>query len=93
MFSKEDQRSWLKIQCARGRTARQCHQGLQEACGAAALPYRTVARWVRAFRQGRESDRNLMIRELAQDTGLAPSTSHPERSPENAENCLKMGSA
>ncbi|KAJ4437244.1 hypothetical protein ANN_17379 [Periplaneta americana] len=100
MFSKEEQRSWLKIQRARGRTARQCHQGLQEVCDAAALPYLTVERWVRAFRQGRESvldmprsghppvsdeqvqtvsasvetDRNLTIRELAQDTGFAPST-------------------
>ncbi|KAJ4426357.1 hypothetical protein ANN_27171 [Periplaneta americana] len=45
----------LAISCDRGRTARQCHQELQEACGAAALPYRTVTRWVRAFRQGRES--------------------------------------
>ena len=35
-----------KIQCARGRTAKQCHRGLQEACNAAALPYRMVARWV-----------------------------------------------
>jgi hypothetical protein len=32
--------------CARGRTARQCHQGLQEVCGESALPYRTVAWWV-----------------------------------------------
>ncbi|PSN38998.1 hypothetical protein C0J52_14026 [Blattella germanica] len=97
MFSKREQRTWLKIECARGRTASECHQGLQEACGAAALPYRTVARWVAAFRQGRENvediprsghppvsdedvqtvsalveaDRNVTIRELAQDTGLA----------------------
>ncbi|PNF42435.1 hypothetical protein B7P43_G09589 [Cryptotermes secundus] len=33
MFLKQEQRSWIKIECARGRTARQCHQGLQEACG------------------------------------------------------------
>ena len=71
-----------------------CHQGLQEACDAAALPYRTVARWVAAFRDGRECvehvprsghppvsdenvqlvsvlvevDRNVMIRQLEQDT-------------------------
>jgi hypothetical protein len=36
----------LDKDCARGRTARQCHQGLQETCGESALPYRTVARWV-----------------------------------------------
>ncbi|KAJ4441326.1 hypothetical protein ANN_11181 [Periplaneta americana] len=51
MFSKK----LVKIQYARGRTARHCHQGLQEACGEAALPYRLVASWARAFRQGRES--------------------------------------
>ena len=41
MFSKQDQRTWIKIQCARGRTAKQCLRVLQEACDAAALPYRT----------------------------------------------------
>ncbi|GBM77747.1 hypothetical protein AVEN_18840-1 [Araneus ventricosus] len=40
------------IECARGHTARQHHQGLQEACGESALPYRTVARWVKAFNEG-----------------------------------------
>ena len=29
--------------------------GLREACGNAALPYRTVARWVKAFREGRDA--------------------------------------
>ena len=43
MFSKQEHRTWIKIQCARGRTAKQCHRGLQEACDAAALLYRTVA--------------------------------------------------
>ncbi|PNF23534.1 hypothetical protein B7P43_G05594, partial [Cryptotermes secundus] len=38
-----------------GRTARQCHQGLQEACGESALPYRTVARWVKAFNERRQN--------------------------------------
>ncbi|PNF40606.1 hypothetical protein B7P43_G06749 [Cryptotermes secundus] len=55
MFSKQEQRSWIKIECARGCTARQCHQGLQEACGESALPYRTVARWVKAFNEGRQN--------------------------------------
>ena len=53
MISKEDQRSWLKIECARGLNARQCYEGLQEACGEHALPYCTVARWVKAFKEGR----------------------------------------
>jgi len=52
MYSKQEQRSWIKIECARGRTAQQCHQGLQEACWESALPYRTVARWVKAFNKG-----------------------------------------
>jgi len=55
MFSKQEQRSWIKIECARGRTARQSHQGLQEACGEFALPYRTVARWVKALNEGRQA--------------------------------------
>ena len=97
MFSKQEQETWIKIQCARGRTAKQCHRGLQEACDAAALPYRTVARWVAAFRDGCEClehmprsghppvsdenvqlvsalvevDRNVTIRQLERDTGLA----------------------
>ena len=55
MFSKQKKRSWIKIECARGRTARQFHQGLQEACGESALPYRTVARWVKAFKEGHQN--------------------------------------
>ncbi|PNF41596.1 hypothetical protein B7P43_G11561 [Cryptotermes secundus] len=86
MFSKQEQRSWIKTECARGCTARQCHQGLQEARGESALPYRTVATWVKAFNEGRpnvadmrrpgrpSSDRRHTIRELARETGLAHMT-------------------
>ncbi|GBL90081.1 hypothetical protein AVEN_135444-1 [Araneus ventricosus] len=63
MFSKQERRSWIKIECARGRTTRQCHQGLQEACGESAWPYRTVT-----------SDRRHTIRELSRETGLAHTT-------------------
>ena len=59
MFSKQEQGSWIKIECARGRKARQCHQGLQEACGECALPYRTVAKWVKAFNEGRQNVADL----------------------------------
>ena len=52
MISKEDKRSWLKIECARGRNARQGYKDLQEACGERALPYHTVPRWVKAFKEG-----------------------------------------
>ncbi|KAJ4426664.1 hypothetical protein ANN_26462 [Periplaneta americana] len=34
--------------------ARQCHTALLEACGRETSPYRTVARWAHAFRNGRE---------------------------------------
>ena len=50
MILKEDQRSCLKIECARCHNARQCYEGLQEACGECALPYHTVAKWVKAFK-------------------------------------------
>ncbi|PNF19277.1 hypothetical protein B7P43_G07503 [Cryptotermes secundus] len=55
MFLKQEQWSWIKIECTRGCTARHCHQGLQEACGESALPYRPVARWVKAFNEGRQN--------------------------------------
>ena len=55
MISKEDQRSWLKIECARGHNSRECYKGLQEACGEHALPYHTVARWVKAFKEGQQN--------------------------------------
>ena len=55
MFSKQEQRTWIKIQSSRDRTAKQCHRGLQEACDAAALPYITVARWVAAFRHVKQT--------------------------------------
>jgi len=51
MFTKEDQRSWIKIEVARGSSAQTCFQELREACGDAALPYRTVAQWVNFFRK------------------------------------------
>ncbi|KAJ4447940.1 hypothetical protein ANN_09949, partial [Periplaneta americana] len=54
-FTKQLQLSWLKIQCCRSHTARQCYENLVEACGETVLPYRTVARWVRVFNEGRES--------------------------------------
>ena len=73
MFSKKEQRTWIKIVCARGRTAKQCHRGLQEACDAAALPYRTVARWVAAFRDGRERVEHM------------PRSGHPPVSDENVQ--------
>ena len=48
MFRKLEQRSWIKIEGARVRSMQDCFQGLREACGNVALPYHTVARWVKA---------------------------------------------
>ncbi|XP_035213128.1 uncharacterized protein LOC118187059 [Stegodyphus dumicola] len=59
MFSKGDQRSRLKIEVARGKNATDCYRGLVETCGTNALPYRTVARWVQAFRSGRNETADL----------------------------------
>ena len=73
MLSTQEQRAWIKIQCARGRTAKQCHRGLQEACDAAALLYKTVARWVAAFRDGREHLEHM------------PRSGHPPVSDENVQ--------
>ena len=55
MFTKLERRSWIKIEVARGRSTEECFQGLHEACGDAALPYRIVARWFNAFREGRDA--------------------------------------
>jgi hypothetical protein len=55
MFTKEDQCSRIKIEVARGRSAQTCFQGVREACGDAALPYRTVAQWVKLFGEGSDS--------------------------------------
>jgi hypothetical protein len=43
MLTKQEQRSSIKIEVARGPCAQNCYQGLREVCGDAALPYRTVA--------------------------------------------------
>ena len=55
MFTIVEQRSWIKIEVARGLSTQECFQGLREACGDAALPYRTVARWVKTFREGSDT--------------------------------------
>ena len=52
---KKDHRIWLKTECARGRNAILCYKGLHEACGERALSYCTVARWIKAFKEGRQN--------------------------------------
>ena len=55
VFTKLEQSFWIKIEVARSRTTQECFQGLREAYGDPGLPYRTVARWVKAFRKGRDA--------------------------------------
>ena len=53
MFSRHEQRCFIKIQVAIGKKS-QCFKALQETCGRDVLPHRTIARWVETFRQGIE---------------------------------------
>ncbi|PSN39588.1 hypothetical protein C0J52_06900 [Blattella germanica] len=57
--TKVEQRSYIKKAFLRGYNARESHAKLQQALGNQALPYRTVARWVGAFKEGRESTADL----------------------------------
>ena len=52
MFTKLEQRSWIKTEMARTRSTQECFQGLRESCSDAALPYRAMAQWLKAFRSG-----------------------------------------
>ena len=54
-FSKEDQRSYMKIESTRGKSATEVHTALEEACGQEALSYPTVAEWMKRFKAGRVS--------------------------------------
>ena len=42
-LQKLEQRYWIKIEVAQGRSTKECFQGLREAYDDAALPYHTVA--------------------------------------------------
>lgn len=50
--TKVEQRTYVKIVFLHGRNARECHAELREALGDRALPYRTVACWMEAFKHG-----------------------------------------
>ncbi|PRD38247.1 UNVERIFIED_CONTAM: hypothetical protein NCL1_04060 [Trichonephila clavipes] len=50
-----EQHAYIKKAVLRGRNTMKCHSELVEALGNNALPYRTVARWVGKFQQGRVS--------------------------------------
>ncbi|KAJ4432029.1 hypothetical protein ANN_20643 [Periplaneta americana] len=85
-FTKLEQRPWTKIEVARGRSAQECFQGLREACGDAALPYRTVARWVKAFREGLVGSAVKVMFIVAYDIdGVILHHAVPPRQTENAD--------
>ncbi|GFV06605.1 HTH_48 domain-containing protein [Trichonephila clavipes] len=56
--TRVEQHAYIKIAVLQGRNAMECHTKLVEALGNNALPYRTVARWVEKFQQGRVSTCN-----------------------------------
>ncbi|GFU94975.1 HTH_48 domain-containing protein [Trichonephila clavipes] len=53
--TRVEQRTYIKIAVLRGINMLKCHNELVEVLGNNALPYRTVARWVGKFQQGRVS--------------------------------------
>ncbi|GFV46134.1 HTH_48 domain-containing protein [Trichonephila clavipes] len=53
--TRVEQRTYIKIAVLRGRNGMECHSELVEALGNNALSYRTVARWIGKFQQGRVS--------------------------------------
>ena len=55
MFAKLEQRFWIKIEVERYRSTQECFQGLHEEYGDATLPYRRVARGVKAFQEDRDT--------------------------------------
>ena len=48
---------------ARSSSSQECFQGLRKACGETALPYRTVARWVKASQEGRVVVQDTLLTE------------------------------
>lgn len=51
-ISQEEQRSYIKIEHLRGKTGREIHENLCEACGPYAVSFNTVYRWLRRFSTG-----------------------------------------
>ncbi|GFV77890.1 uncharacterized protein TNCV_441 [Trichonephila clavipes] len=71
--TRVEQRAFIEIAVLRDRNAMECRSELLEALGNNALPYRTVARWIGKFQQGRvsNSDEQLSGRPVSVSTVLA----------------------
>ena len=55
VVTSRDQRSYIKIECQRNKTAKEIFATLQEVCSPSALSYCQVTRWVNEFKSGREN--------------------------------------
>ena len=55
VVTSQDQLSYIKIECQRNKTAKEIVAALQKVCGASALSYCQVTRWVNEFKSGRDS--------------------------------------
>ena len=53
--TSQNQRSYIKLECQRNKTAKEIFSALQEACGTYALSYSQVTRWVNEFRMAGSS--------------------------------------
>ena len=51
--SVEEQRSYIKIEHLRGKSDKEIHEKLCEACGNNALSFKTVYRWLARFSAGK----------------------------------------
>ncbi|GFU11613.1 HTH_48 domain-containing protein [Trichonephila clavipes] len=68
--TRVEQRAYIKIAVLRGRNAMECHSELVENIRNDSLPYRTVARWVGKFQQGRVSTTEQRGAANAVDDGI-----------------------
>ena len=58
-ITRQEQRSYVKIEVLWGINAKECHSELTEALGNRSLPYRTITRWEAAFQHGRVASADM----------------------------------
>ncbi|GFW60087.1 CCHC-type domain-containing protein [Trichonephila clavipes] len=81
-----EKRTYIKIAVLRGRNAMKCHSELVEALGNNILPYRTVARWVGKFQQGRNAKRRVSAKRNYQFRGNRSTIKHTKNSSATSTN-------